>query len=110
VTFRLAEALAPGLRVTVGDPTTPVHPLGTPAVKLNVDAPHPELSLFFTETVKGTLVPADTQALCDGESEIVGFVCVQLEPPLAKVIDSVAPVLSAEVVLIVVPETGSVKL
>ena len=69
-------------------------------------AGHAELSLFFTLTVKFTGVPDVTYRFCKGEMLTVGFALVQVDWP--NVTCTVAPVLLAEIGVMVTPAVESV--
>ena len=65
-----------------------------------------ELSLFFTLMVKFTGVPDVTYWLCKGEMLTVGFALLQLDA--LNVTCTLAPVLLAEIGVIVTPAVESV--
>jgi hypothetical protein len=73
VTVRVAEAEAPGESESEAEEKVPVQPEGTMSVRSKLDAVQELLSLFVTENVNGTGVPARTAALCEGEKLTVGF-------------------------------------
>ena len=78
---QVADALAPG---EIAKPEVfhrPVHPEDNTSLRLNVAGAQEALSLSFTLTVKFTGVPAVTNELCKGDTEIVGFDRVQVPAP-----------------------------
>ena len=77
VTVRVAVLFAPGASVSVAGARVPVQPAGTVSVNVKEEAVQEALSLFVTDAVNATAVPAATPALCSGESPTVGLARVQ---------------------------------
>ncbi len=73
-----------------------------------MEAEHPALSVLVTETLYVTAVPDWTSGLWPGEAVTVGADRVHERRPMSTMI--VALVLLTDSVVIVTPETGSVKL
>ena len=84
VTFRLVEALDPGLNVIVGLPKTADQPLGTLDCKLNVAPAQLVESLFLTVILKVTELPGFTAAGWDGVMVTVGAVFTHCATPEEK--------------------------
>ena len=79
MTVNVADAEAPGKIDSEPEDSVPVHPDGTTLVRSKVDAAQVVVSLFVTDSVNGTDVPAATAAPCDGEKLTVGFAAMQRE-------------------------------
>ena len=73
VTVSVAEPEAPGARERDAGERLPAQPDGTVSVSVKDEVVQELLSLFVTDRVKATAVPAATPALCDGESDTVGL-------------------------------------
>ena len=101
----VVEVLIPGLSVSSEIAKAPCHPLGGVAWSAKLDAGQLEGSLFVTETVEVTAVPARTAWFCEGEMATLGLACTQAGA--AKFTDTTAPVLLTETGVIVTPESGS---
>jgi hypothetical protein len=105
VTVRVAEPLVPAESVKADVFHRPVQLVGRVSLRLKVVAGQPELSLLFTLTMKFTGVPEVTYWLCKGEMLTVGFASLQVDGP--NVTCTLAPVLLAEIGVIVTPEVES---
>ena len=77
VTVSVADPEAPGAIDKEAGDGVPVQPEGTVLLRSKMDAVQAVLSLFVTDTVNGTPVPAATGALCNGERLTVGLAAVQ---------------------------------
>jgi hypothetical protein len=95
VTVRVAEAEAPGESESEAEDSVPVQPEGKVPVRSKVEAVQALLSLFVTESVNGTAVPATTAALCEGERLTVVPVR-PYEPPVAATGDVTVRVAAEE--------------
>jgi hypothetical protein len=75
------EPLAPGGRINAELPNDELQPLGNPAAaKLKLELLQTELSSLVSVTVKLSVAPDATQALCDGDIVSDGLAWVQLAP------------------------------
>src|SRR5262245_8258551 len=94
--------------MTLLAPKTVCHDaLGTVASSAKLEGEHAALSVFVTEMLYVTVVPGCTLALVPGVATTCGADCVHVAA-MATVM--VALVLVTDRVVIVMPETGSVKL